>query len=97
MLDKKAATASFALNSLIKLDAKERRADQRQIRERRHAAGVCSSAFTRVLIRALASIVGARHLAIGTGDTALYVFAGMRAAVVISIRVFLFRGAGKAN
>ena len=95
MLDKKAATASFSLNSLIKLDAKERRADQRQIRERRHAAGVCSSAFTRVLIRALASIVGARHLAIG--DTALYVFAGMRAAVVISIRVFLFKGAGKAS
>jgi hypothetical protein len=25
------------------------------------------------------------------------VFAGMLAAVVISIRVFLFRGAGKAN
>jgi len=30
-------------------------------------------------------------------DTELYVFAGMLAAVVISIRVFLFRGAGKAN
>ena len=46
---------------------------------------------------ALASVVGARYLAIGTGDTELYVFAGMLAAVVISIRVFLFRGAGKAN
>jgi hypothetical protein len=32
-----------------------------------------------------------------TGDTELYLFAGMRAAVVISLRVFLFRGAGKAN
>jgi hypothetical protein len=31
------------------------------------------------------------------GDTELYLVAGMRAAVVISIRVFLFRGAGKAN
>ena len=33
----------------------------------------------------------------GTGDTELYIFAGMRAAVVISVRVFRFRGAGKAN
>ena len=32
-----------------------------------------------------------------TGDTELYIVAGMLAAVVISIRVFLFRGAGKAN
>lgn len=39
----------------------------------------------------------ARYLAIDTGDTALYLFAGMIAAVVISLRVFLFRGAGKAN
>ena len=45
---------------------------------------------------ALASVVGARYLAIGAGDTELYVFAGM-AAAVISIRVFIFRGAGKAN
>jgi hypothetical protein len=43
------------------------------------------------------TVIGARYLAIGTGDTELYVFAGMLAAVVISIRVFLFRGAGKAN
>ena len=39
---------------------------------------------------------GAVH-AIGTGDTELYIFAGMVAAVVISLRGFLFRGAGKAN
>ena len=32
-----------------------------------------------------------------TGDTELYVFAGMLAAVVISIRVLLFGGAGRAN
>ena len=36
-------------------------------------------------------------LALETGDTELYLFAGMLAAVVISIRVFLFRGAGRAN
>ena len=39
----------------------------------------------------------ARYLAIGAGDTELYIFAGMLAAVVISLRVFLFRGAGRAN
>ena len=63
----------------------------------RHAAGVRYFDFTPVMIVALASVVGARYLAIGTGDTELYVFAGMLAAVVISIRVFIFRGAGKAN
>ena len=49
------------------------------------------------MIVALASVVGARYLAIGTGDTELYILAGMIAAVVVSLRVFLFRGAGKAN
>jgi hypothetical protein len=49
------------------------------------------------MIMALASVVGGRYLAIGTGDTEPYIFAGMLAAVVISIRVFLFEGAGKAN
>jgi hypothetical protein len=68
-----------------------------RIREMRHAAGVRYLDFTPVMIVALASVVGARYLAIGTGDTELYVFAGMLAAVVISLRVFLFRGAGKAN
>ena len=53
--------------------------------------------FTPVMIVALASVIGARYLAIGAGDTEPYLFAGMLAAVVISIRVFLFRGAGKAN
>jgi len=38
-----------------------------------------------------------RYLAIGTGDTELYIVAEMLTAVVISVRVFLFRGAGKAN
>ena len=49
------------------------------------------------MIVALASVVGARDLAIGAGDTELSIFAGMLAAVVISLRLFLFRGAGKAN
>ena len=49
------------------------------------------------MIVVLASVVGARYLAMGAGDTELYIFAGMLAAVVIAVRVFLFRGAGRAN
>jgi hypothetical protein len=86
-----------ALADLLADSAKERVVDKQRIREMRHAAGVRYLDFTPVMIVALASIIGARYLAIGTGDTELYVFAGMLAAVVISIRVFLFRGAGKAN
>ena len=86
-----------ALADLLADSAKERVVDKARIRELRHAAGVRYLDFTPVMIVALASVVGARYLAIGTGDTELYVFAGMLAAVVISIRVFLFRGAGRAN
>ena len=82
---------------LLADSSKERVVDKQRIREMRHAAGVRYLDFTPVMIVALASIIGARYLAIGTGDTELYVFAGMLAAVVISIRVFIFRGAGKAN
>ena len=71
--------------------------DPRQMRALHHATGVCCLDFTPAMIVALASSVGARDLAIGAGDTERYLFAGMRAAVVLSIRVFLFRGAGRAN
>ena len=86
-----------ALADLLADSSKERVVDKQRIREMRHAAGVRYLDFTPVMIVALASIIGARYLAIGTGDTELYVFAGMLAAVVISIRVFLFQGAGRAN
>jgi hypothetical protein len=86
-----------ALADLLADSAKERVVDQRRIREMRHAAGVRYLDFTPVMIVALASVVGARDLAIGAGDTERYLFAGMLAAVVISVRVFLFRGAGKAS
>ena len=86
-----------AIADMLDDSAKERLVDKRKIREMRHAAGVRYVDFTPVMIVALASVIGARYLAIGTGDTELYVFAGMLAAVVISVRVFLFRGAGKAN
>ena len=86
-----------ALADLLADAGKERRVDKRRIREMKHAAGVRYLDFTPVMIVALASVVGARYLAMGTGDTELYIFAGMAAAFVVSIRVFLFRGAGKAN
>ena len=86
-----------ALADLLADSSKERVVDKQRIREMRHAAGVRYIDFTPVMIVALASVVGARYLAIGTGDTELYIFAGMIAAVVISVRVFIFRGAGKAN
>jgi energy-coupling factor transporter ATP-binding protein EcfA2 len=86
-----------ALADLLADSSKERVVDKQRIREMRHAAGVRYLDFTPAMIVALASVVGARYLAIGTGDTELYIFAGMLAAVVISVRVFLFRGAGKAN
>ncbi len=86
-----------ALADLLADSSKERVVDKQRIREMKHAAGVRYVDFTPVMIVALASVVGARYLAIGTGDTELYIFAGMIAAVVISLRVFLFKGAGKAN
>jgi len=86
-----------AIADMLDDSAKERLVGETQIREMRHAAGVRYVDFTPVMIIALASVVGARYLAIGTGDTELYIFAGMLAAVVISVRVFLFKGAGKAN
>ena len=86
-----------AIADMLDDSAKERLVDKRRIREMRHAAGVRYVDFTPAMIVALASVVGARYLAIGTGDTELYIFAGMVAAVVISLRVFLFKGAGKAS
>ncbi len=96
-LDKKAATASDSFPASLRLDAQEWRVDPRQMRVLRHAAGERYFDFTPVLIVARVSSVGARALAIGAGDIELSIVAGMRAAVVISIRAFLFRGAGKAN
>jgi hypothetical protein len=86
-----------ALADLLADSAKERVVNPQRIREMKHAAGVQYLDFTPVMIVALASVVGARYLAIGAGDTERYLFAGMLAAAVISIRVFLFRGGGKGE
>ena len=63
----------------------------------RHAVGVRYVDFTPVMIITLASVVGARDLAIGAGDTELSIVARLWAAMVISRWVFLGRGGGKAH
>jgi hypothetical protein len=63
----------------------------------RHAAGVRYMDFTPVMLIGVAAVVGTRYLAIGLGDTALYILAGMAAALLIAARFFLFRGAGRAS
>jgi hypothetical protein len=44
-----------------------------------------------------ACLIGARYIGMGMGDTALYIMSGMAAALFMSLRFFLFKGAGKAN
>ncbi len=86
-----------ALHDMLNESAKERVVDKRMIREMRHQAGVRYLDFTPVMIVASALISGTRYLAIGLGDTELYILAGMAAALFLSLRFFLFKGAGKAN
>jgi hypothetical protein len=86
-----------AIADMLDDSSKERLVDKRKIREMRHAAGVRYLDFTPVVILGTAFIVGARYLAMGTGDKALYIAAGMTAAVVFSVRFLLFRGAGRAS
>jgi energy-coupling factor transporter ATP-binding protein EcfA2 len=86
-----------AIADMLDNSAKERVVNKQQIREMRHQAGIRYPDFTPVMIVAGACIIGARYIAIGIGDTALYVMAGMAAALFLSLRLFLFKGAGKAN
>jgi hypothetical protein len=86
-----------ALHDMLSESAKERLVDKRKIREMRHQAGVRYLDFTPVMIVSSALIIGTRYLAIGLGDTELYILAGMAAALFLSLRFFLFKGAGKAN
>ncbi|MCA1851129.1 MAG: ATP-binding protein, partial [Beggiatoa sp.] len=86
-----------AIADMLDDSAKERVVDKRRIREMKHAAGVRYLDFTPVMIVSGACIIGARYVAIGLGDTTLYVMAGMAAALFLSLRFFMFRGAGRAN
>ncbi|MCP5460028.1 MAG: ATP-binding protein [Gammaproteobacteria bacterium] len=86
-----------AMADMLTDSSKERVVDKRRIREMKHAAGVRYLDFTPVVMIGTACIIGARYLAMGTGDKALYIVAGMLAAVIVSVRFLLFRGAGKAD
>jgi hypothetical protein len=86
-----------AIADMLDKSAKERVVNKQQIREMRHQAGVRYLDFTPVMIVAGACIIGARYIGMGMGDKALYIMAGMSAALFMSLRFFLFKGAGKAN
>jgi len=82
---------------MMDASATEKRVAKRTIREMRHAAGVRSMDFIPVMLIGVAAVVGTRYLAIGIGDTALYIMAGMAATLWIALRVVIFRGAGRAT
>ena len=86
-----------AIHDMVDESSKERLVDKRRIREMRHQAGVRYVDFTPVMIVAGAMVVATRYVALGIGDRSLYVMAGIGAALFLSIRFFMFKGAGKAN
>ena len=86
-----------AVADMLDESGKERVVDKRQIREMRHQAGVRYVDFTPAMIISGALVIGTRYLAIGLGDTALYIMAGMGAALFLALRFFMFRGAGRAT
>ncbi len=86
-----------AIHDMVDESSKERLVDKRQIREMRHQAGVRYVDFTPAMIVVGAMVVATRYVALGIGDRSLYVMAGIGAALFLSIRFFMFKGAGKAN
>jgi len=49
------------------------------------------------MIISSALVVGTRYVAIGLGDTALYVMAGLGAAVFLCLRFFMFKWADRTT
>lgn len=86
-----------AIHDMLDESSKERVVDKRQIREMRHQAGVRYVDFTPVMIVAGALVVSTRYIAMGLGDRSMYILAGIGAALFLSIRFFMFKGAGKAS
>jgi len=72
--------------------SKERVVTKNHVREMSHSAGLKYASFTPYLIIGGASIVGMRYIAIGLGDTSLYIMAGMSAALFLALRFALFKG-----
>jgi len=71
--------------------SKERVVSKRHVREMTHAAGIEYTSFTPYIVVGGASIVGMRYVAIGIGDTTLYIMAGMGAALFLALRFALFK------
>ncbi|MBK1695401.1 ATPase [Chromatium weissei] len=86
-----------AIMDMLSESAKERVVNKQQIRAMRHAAGVSYLDFTPVMILFGVAIVSTRYLAMGIGDTALYILAGIGAALFLAIRFLFMKGAGKAS
>lgn len=86
-----------AIIDMMDESSKERVVDKRRIREMKHQAGIRYADFTPVMIVGGALVVGTRYLAIGLGDTALYVLAGLGAALFLSVRFFMTRGTSRAT
>ncbi|MCB0066637.1 MAG: ATP-binding protein [Chromatiaceae bacterium] len=86
-----------AIYDMLDESSKERVVDKRQIREMRHQAGVRYVDFTPAMIIVGALVVATRYIAIGLGDKSLYILAGIGAALFLSVRFFMFKGAGKAS
>lgn len=86
-----------AVYDMLDHSSKERLVDKRQIRELRHQAGIEYVDFTPVMLLLGAGMICLRYLAKGLDDTALYLLAGMGAAVFLGMRLMLARGMGKTS
>jgi energy-coupling factor transporter ATP-binding protein EcfA2 len=82
-----------AIMDMLSESAKERVVNKQQIRAMRHAAGVSYLDFTPVMILFGVAIVSTRYLAMGIGDTALYILAGIGAALFLAVRFLFMKGA----
>jgi len=84
-----------AIQDMLDASAKERVVDKRRIREMRHEAGVRYFDFTPVMIVTGAGLVATRYVALGMGDSMLYVMAGIGAALFLAVRMLLMRGSAR--
>ena len=83
-----------AMFDMLHESSHERVITKQQVREMKHEAGVRYFDFTPIMLIVGALIVGARYVAIGTGNADLYVVAGMGAALFLTVRFFMFKGMG---
>lgn len=84
-----------AICDMLDESSKERIINKRQVRAMRHDAGIRYLDFSPVLMIVGALIVSMRYVGMGTGDKTLYIMSGIGAAVFLTLRFFVFKGAGK--